>query len=643
MRQLDVPRSDPPTWVDELRISLISRKKSWSRDGVLDLFSAARELEGWLHDPRPYEGHHKSAWLSAVADFRSGANQIGPILKSVLGVQLSQTLAMVVSIKASIENNSPKALATLLPARLKADQVVYAYFKRRWTEPAVRAAAWQDFVEVCRDEEASFDTLAVRHDLFWQLVQAADYAPNEIDQMLAYVLSDIAFYVARGQWRLGDITDDQLMALRPDGTEAGLTEGERLAICQRIIIQPPAVGHRIVWIAFNQAGPGTGIHKMGPVSFWDGEWVRAVVEHGGSNLHHIPSELRMKEGFFRYQDLPEGRDVILARVDLGVGAFTDPVRVATEQAESVVALAGFRTGEARLRRLNGYLHFVDGRLYSTGTFMSPLASEDLTNPRYASYFVAELDRLAPQLQQHLLITNPDLTEVVQGVRWWQQARSPTPLASLLLDVRILELIAKRVGTTWPEYVKSYMRISWVRQSIYDDLREALYEALHSAERLSSQEQQQKVETYRTAIVSWKGEGFTIDLRRCVDALPDLASIFPVHSRLGRRLQSLSKRLESPSTVRAWRDELTDEWSLLADRLQRVRNALAHGGPIQDQGVESVHRFGQRLAAWALSVALEGILEGKTISVSHSDHVQREDTWWNQCSSAANVAEALFIP
>jgi hypothetical protein len=217
------------------------------------------------------------------------------------------------------------------------------------------------------------------------------------------------------------------------------------------------------------------------------------------------------------------------------------------------------------------------------------------------------------------------------------------LASLLLDIRILELIAKRVGTTWPEYAKSYMRISWVRQSMFDDLREAFYEALHSAERLSSQEQRQKVETYRTAIVSWKGEGFTIDLRGCVDALPDLAGIFPVHSRLGRRLQSLSKRLKSPSTVRVWRDELTDEWSLLVDRLQRVRNALAHGGPIQDQGVESVHRFGQRLAAWALSVALEGILEGKTISVAHRDHAQREDTWWNQCSSAANVAEALFIP
>jgi hypothetical protein len=550
---------------------------------------------------------------------------------------------MVKSIKASIENNSLKALVTLLPARLKVDQVVYAHFKRRWTEPAVRAAAWQDFVEVCRDEEASFDTLAVRYDLFWQLVQAADYAPNEIDQMLAYVLSDIGFYVARAQWRLGDISDEQLMALRPDGIEAGLTEDERLALCQRIITQPPAAGHRIVWIAFNQAGPGTGIHKMGPVSFWDGEWVRAVLEHGGSNLQHIPSELRMKEGFFRYQDLPEGRDVILARVDLGVDAFTDPVRIATEQAESVVALAGFHTGEARLRRLSGYLDFVDGRLYSTGTFMSPLAIEDLTNPRYASYFVAELDRLAPQLQQHLLITSPELTEVVQGVRWWQQARSHTPLASLLLDVRILELIAKRVDITWPEYVKLYMRISWVRQSIYDDLREALYEALHSAERLSSQEHRQKVETYRAAIVSWKGEGFTIDLRRCLDALPDLASIFPVHSRLGRQLQSLSKRLESPSAVRAWRDELMDEWSLFADRLQRVRNALAHGGPIQDQGVESVHRFGQRLAAWALSVALEGILEGKTISVAHSDHAQREDTWWKQCSSAANVAEALFIP
>jgi hypothetical protein len=35
------------------------------------------------------------------------------------------------------------------------------------------------------------------------------------------------------------------------------------------------------------------------------------------------------------------------------------------------------------------------------------------------------------------------------------------------------------------------------------------------------------------------------------------------------------------------------------------------------GVASTSQFGQRLAAWSLSIALEGILEGKTIATAEA--------------------------
>src|SRR5260370_15339798 len=99
----------------------------------------------------------------------------------------------------------------------------------------------------------------------------------------------------------------------------------------------------------------------------------------------------------------------------------------------------------------------------------------------ARFMAAELDRLAPQLSTHLPISNPDLTEIVQAVRWWQQARTQTPLAALLLDVRVIELIASRVGLAWKSYLETYLRTTWVRLSIVNGLTGALPDAVQRSE------------------------------------------------------------------------------------------------------------------------------------------------------------------
>lgn len=101
------------------------------------------------------------------------------------------------------------------------------------------------------------------------------------------------------------------------------------------------------------------------------------------------------------------------------------------------------------------------------------------------------------------------------------------------------------------------------------------------------------------------------------------------------------RLISLTSLNAWCDELADEWERLDQRLQRLRNAISHGGPFQDDGVASANLLGKRLAAWSLSLALEGILEGKTIKAAHDEHVRREAAWWNGRHAASTTSEAIF--
>jgi hypothetical protein len=133
------------------------------------------------------------------------------------------------------------------------------------------------------------------------------------------------------------------------------------------------------------------VHDLDTVAFWDGELLRAILETGtGPNWDRLPPELRTKQTHLRPTDLPEGRDIIWARVDLGIGSFTDPVHRAVEQAEAVVALTGFHAEAVRWRRLDGYLDFVDDRLHSMSTFGAPDRLDEIVAPTYTDYMTAEL-------------------------------------------------------------------------------------------------------------------------------------------------------------------------------------------------------------------------------------------------------------
>jgi hypothetical protein len=186
-----------------------------SPDGTLDLLAASSEFEGWLYDKRIYEKRHEQGWVSAIADFAQSAREIGPRLKATLKSVLRHALNSADSVRADIQSKGPKVLAAHLPRRLPADQAVYAAFKSRWTEPGVRGAAWQDFVEACRDETMSYDLMALRRELFWHLMRAAGYDPQRLSHLLSGVLTDIDWYVTDAQLWIGDITGEQFSVPRP--------------------------------------------------------------------------------------------------------------------------------------------------------------------------------------------------------------------------------------------------------------------------------------------------------------------------------------------------------------------------------------------------------------------------------------------
>ena len=130
--------------------------------------------------------------------------------------------------------------------------------------------------------------------------------------------------------------------------------------------------------------------------------------------------------------------------------------------------------------------------------------------------------------------------------------------------------------------------------------------------------------------------------RGLAALPTLAAIWPVHDHVGRQLHTLAADLSSPAALEAWCQALGDRWTRARTRLQRVRNALAHGGPLT-AAADTVDHLAHQRAGTALSLMLEALLDGRGAVSAHEDARSRMTAWRNGVAGAASVHDALFPP
>ena len=110
---------------------------------------------------------------------------------------------------------------------------------------------------------------------------------------------------------------------------------------------------------------------------------------------------------------------------------------------------------------------------------------------------------------------------------------------------------------------------------------------------------------------------------------------------GRQIHTLATHLATTATLDAWCQALHARWTRARERLQRVRDALAHGGPLTLAAAETVHRLGHGLAGGALGPTLEGLLDGRGAAKAHDDARDRMNRWRNGVPGAASVNDALF--
>lgn len=124
------------------------------------------------------------------------------------------------------------------------------------------------------------------------------------------------------------------------------------------------------------------------------------------------------------------------------------------------------------------------------------------------------------------------------------------------------------------------------------------------------------------------------------ALIELLEIYPGHHQIGRRLRALASRLDSLDAFEKWRAQLDTQWKHLIGWLERIRNAITHGGPTTAEAVQSIAFFSSQLSAWEVQLALEAALQGTSYQTAHQDFCKDHSDLLNKMSNAPKPGDVI---
>ncbi|MFD7032522.1 hypothetical protein ACFWAR_31320 [Streptomyces sp. NPDC059917] len=601
-----------PSWTFALAEALGDR---WYETDDVDLTfpETLEQLRSWLEDPRDFEKRHAFYWRAAIKDFEHGAERLGPRYARGLAPHLDALRSALAGLPAA---GARERVAL-------AHRLLLALDRASCAEDAL-LLAWQDLAASVRDG-LGHEAVRLRTALLRALLERSQRGCAGLLGVVAGVLRDRSADVRGARHALGEPTGPDAPARRGSGAVAALSEEERLDLAARLLTAAPRRGHHVVWHAFAKARITGMTQTFGPITLYDREWFQGNAAEDGPHRHLLPDEVTREGSFFPADGFPDAPDVVLARVDLGVGALADAPALSRLRARSMILAATFPQDFRGWEMYHGHVHTVDGDFASHHAFWP--ADEEFGVPHLSMEATADrLDRMGPRIAPHLAGAGADLADVIDAVGWWKASGTQPALPAVVMDVRILELLATRVsGQEWYRYLDDFHKNAWIRQRITEALTRVAWHARDDLGHFPPDVGRAAEALHRT-VVRHGGPRFAVDLPRFVSVLPELVEVYPVHSKQRRRARGAAARVAGAEGMRGWHAELEERWSRAVDRLRSVRNSLAHGGPVTPGAAASVAPLAHVLAGTALTDSLASLLEGEPQATAHVERRDAADAW-----------------
>lgn len=596
--------------------------------GLLGLEPAIAEAQLWLADTRPYAGDLRRASVSCFGDLLDTLASFGPSVADHVATQAN-------SLKVSLEPLMAQQPPRPQEERQRAKSALDA-FEHRLRDAGSTKAAWSDLVHAV-DDHSDIDTLRPRTYCLYALLAYSGADAESTFRRASGVLGDDAYEEAFARYLVGQDSRETIDARSLLGNVGGVPQAERIELCEQLLSAPWVPRHHVVWVAFDHAHvashPGVAVGRM---QFFEVALLRSAIEMGTSATP-LPTEL-FQPGL-TVNSIPAG-EVVLARVDLGTRPVAGALEKARELARSAVDAAHFNaeTGAAGWSPTDDYIHFVDGHyagelmtdrrdppvgrmaMEKVGTELAALGSTALADPSWLDENVARLET----------------------VTWFRRASSLSGAPRLLLDMRVVEHATGKgpsADEKWWQYLDLYWKAAWIRHELGAQVAVPLLHAARIGEVTGIGIDRARNELIDD-VVSLKWPTYSVRLGAAAGLLPKLAEMFPDDPIRRAVFRTLAERTSDPDAVRRWVARIDEQWDRLRARARRVRNALAHGDPVDDRVVNSAATFVHQLAASVIAIELEALTSRKSLHQEHDDLVKEASLWRKRLSEMSDVADAV---
>ena len=669
---LDPDMAWPPEPIDELRdlfSTLRMRSLRPQPPAQPSLFDILTELDDWLGDARDYSRPRKDEWSSLIEDVNAALETRGPLLQkrtpalTGLAARFHPQLGRDTTTRAVLRSDLGPARAELSTPDAGADALddLYAAI----TDPATRAGV-----------------IAARLEVLASVLAFNGESLATLASTLGDVAADRAVPIAHLRHQLdATAVPDDLAAPAPGrfSRKAGATADERLELMRRLIYRGPSPRSHVVWVFYGAARFEPWLHKVGPVTFLDGDVLTSVLKalEGGRAGDYdptamwwypeLPPELLNEDAMVLLRskhNWPSEKLWVAARVDLGPGSHLDPELEARRQVEALVGLAELNYGLSSWVPLSGHIHVADSDQVG-GSWpierLQPSPGEEMMVGDSIDSWIVEND---VDLRTNLPVSDTFFAELVDCIRILNESSRSDALrrdrgtggaegsavtgpVTFLERVRVIELLATRYAPTsnkagsmdWRGLLNTHVRDSWVRHRMLDRIFRVVERA---AADIDLRRSDPTLEDLMSRLVtSMSGSRVRLHYYEALCALPGLAAALPAHHSRARDVRDLAARTADVAAVAEWADELREQHRRQVGRAHRCRNSLIHGGPFRLRSMATVNGFVAGQAGTVTVVALRAVLKGSTVRAGLDNELSRSQRWSDRLATATSVTDALF--
>lgn len=634
--------------IEGLDVQLGFKGPVTSNGGVLTLPAAAADLKDWINDPREFQPlRQHDDWMQVIGDFHESVLETGPKLTAAVGAvttQIEQCLQRLFS-----SEDGPPRIDSAVRGEI---QRYLDQLDIELVSDAAIVAAWRDLCSSSEKPNRKSEEVYYRRDTLWALAERRNLDTESsfgVFRDVSAVLRDNANAVQEELDRAAGVEHQPVFP--PTWEPSGVPTWRRLQLCEQVFTREPYRADCIVWLRLAPTSLPQHEVSWGPVTFYNASYLSAFIGQPEfadrfqvppmEVLKPLPPELEpiLEDGEVEWED---DWHMAYARVELRAVEVHSAESRARTLVQQLIAINHPPRDTWIL--LNGTILFINSERHSPFSW-GPRA--DMADPFYPQNDSMGRDiEVMPQGHQSMDGTTMDRIEevVAMSAALKRAAADNDSQATIVAAVRVIEhMNAWTTGGAkhWADFASDYFKKAQSRMRFVGYLNYFTKAAIdHVPDRRPSASTSRELSEIRSRLMKYAGPNQVFHSRGAVDEVDALRRLYADHW-LARGLGEVQTMLATPEGMRARLEEQGRRFDRHLKRLKRLRNSLAHGGPVSDLACKSVDVFADNLGHQCLGEAINALLKNCDIAAHMADYRQDHIERYERASATGDV-DALYV-